>query len=120
MRARNIKNDPKVNDDPGDGVVKQYKDDASLKCLGVLHQITDLSEEDISTFETARKDTAISIWDELDDYSKHYLILAHKSNAANAKLLREFAQKIREATEYDIHERSKKLAADGVVPEKPI
>ena len=28
LRARNIKNDPKVHDDPGDGVVKQYKEQA--------------------------------------------------------------------------------------------
>ena len=57
MRARNIKNDPKVNDDPGDGVVKQYKEQAEK-----LHQEY---KEKIAKMEEAHADEVLQLKEEL-------------------------------------------------------
>ena len=57
MRARNIKNDPKVNDDPGDGVVKQYKEQAEK-----LHQEY---KEKIAKMEEAHEEEVLQLKEEL-------------------------------------------------------
>lgn len=44
MRARNIKNDPKINDDPGDGVVKQYREQAEKLHAEYKEKISKMEE----------------------------------------------------------------------------
>jgi len=44
MRARDIKNDPKINDDPGDAVVKQYKQQAEKLHAEYKEKISKMEE----------------------------------------------------------------------------
>ena len=44
MRARDIKNDPKINDDPGDAVVKQYKEQAEKLHAEYKEKISKMEE----------------------------------------------------------------------------